>query len=177
MVEEENENGSEIGEAAAEKLLEESEDVVAEVPDMDATTTEQPEWAVLPSTVKLPHKGTQVAFIQIPANWTTNPTRGDRWCACWPLGETEERLAYQRARGDSIRTVSELAKQTIRVVDGAKADWSAIPNKLGSVVEFWSSIGPKGRQMIRNYYVRTHTVAQEEVLDFFSKHFVSMTVT
>ena len=135
-----------------------------------------PEWAVVPKNVKMPAKGCSVAFIRIPAKWTTDPARGDRWCMCWALNETDERLAYQRARGDNIRSVTELSKATIRVIDGYKADWSGVGTKPGAVSEFWSSIGPKGRAMIRNYYVRTHTVTDEEALDFFSNHFVIVTV-
>lgn len=179
-------NEEQMSEAEAEKILGDEEDVVEEaeatgdenepVLDPDAVATEVPDWATVPPNVKLPKKGLTVAFIRIPARWTADPASGDRWCCCWAITETEERLAYARARGDQMRSVAELAKQTIRVVDGEKADWSGEP-KPGSVISFWAKIGPKGRQMIRNYYVRTHMVQESEVLDFFSKHFVSMTVS
>lgn len=142
----------------------------------DASVTEPPDWAVVPQGLKLPEEGSQIAFIRIPARWTRSPSKGDRVCICWPIGETEERLAYQRSRGDAIRSVSELSKATIRAIDGHRADWSGNMNKPGSVTTFWSDIGPKGRSMIRNYYVRTHTVTDDEALDFFSQHFVSVTV-
>ncbi len=135
-----------------------------------------PGWATLPPGLKMPHQGVQVAFLRIPAKWTTNPSRGDRWCVCWPIGEMEERLAYSRSRGDMARSVGEMTKATIRVIDGKKADWSGEQTKPGSVAEFWNSIGPKGRQVVRNYYVRTHTVSEEEALDFFAKHYAHMTV-
>ena len=144
--------------------------------DDETSTSAVPEWASIPKGLKMPRAGCSVAFIRIPAAWTTDPARGDRWCACWQIGETEERLAYQRSRNDMQRSVNELAKATIRIIDGHKADWSGVNTKPGAVSEFWSSIGPKGRHMIRNYYVRTHTVSDEEVLDFFSNHFVNMTV-
>lgn len=162
----------EMSEEAAEAVLAGNE---PEEEHPDATSS-VPEWANIPKGLKLPRPGCSVAFMRIPAAWTTDPAKGDRWCACWQIGETEERLAYQRSRNDMQRSVNELSKATIRIVDGHKADWSGVATKPGSVSEFWSAIGPKGRHMIRNYYVRTHTVSDEEVLDFFSNHFVNMTV-
>lgn len=150
-------------------------DVVEEAPEPDESVSETPEWAKLPPGLKLPKAGCTVAYLRVPAQWTTDPSKGDRWCCCWVIGETEERLAYQRARGDMHRSISELAKATIRVVDGNKADWSGT-KKPGDVSEFWTAIGPKGRQMVRNYYVRTHTVSEEEQLAFFSQHFAVVTV-
>lgn len=117
-----------------------------------------------------------MAFLRIKASWTNDPSGGDRWCTVWQITETEEKLAYNRARGDQHRAVTELAKATIRVIDGTKADWSGDLFKKGSVAEFWGSIGPKGRLMIRNYYIRTHMVTDEETLDFFSNHFANVTV-
>lgn len=177
-----------LSEDEAEELLEgEHPDVVEEEPEDDAGEEEPaedmgpkdgiPSWATLPEGLKMPRPGVQVAFLRVPAKWTTDPGRGDRWCVCWPIGELEERLAYQRARGDAVRSVTEMAKASIRVVDGYKADWTGKPNAKGSVSEFWANIGPKGRQLVRNYYVRTHTVSEEEVLDFFSKHFAVLTVS
>lgn len=170
-------------ELAVEEMSEEAAEAVLageEPPEEGASKAEDanaiPEWAAIPKGVKMPNKGCSVAFMRIPAKWTTDPSKGDRWCCCWMLGETDERLAYQRSRGDMQRSVSELAKATIRVIDGHKADWSGVSTKPGAVSEFWSAIGPKGRQVIRNYYVRTHTVTDEEALDFFSNHFVNVTV-
>ena len=131
-----------------------------------------PPWAVLPAGVKPPSEGTQIGFIRIPAKWTLTPTKGDRVAVCWPLGETDEKLAYARARGDMVRSVSELSKQMIRACDGQRSRWDGKP---GDVPTFWNEIGAKGRQMIRNYYVKTHTVSDEESLDFFSNHFAVVT--
>lgn len=164
----------EMSEEAAEAVLAGEEPPDEEKKDEAANAV--PEWASIPKGVKMPNKGCSVAFMRIPAKWTSDPSKGDRWCCCWMLTEQDERLAYQRSRGDMQRSVSELAKATIRIVDGNKADWSGDGKKAGSVSEFWSSIGPKGRQVIRNYYVRTHTVTDEEALDFFSNHFVNVTV-
>jgi hypothetical protein len=171
-----------LGEEAAEAVLRgEQPDDEGAGPETDRggapeqSANAAPPWAAMPPNVKLPRQGCSVAFIRIPAAWTSNPSAGDRWCCCWAIGETEEKLAYTRSRNDMQRALVELAKATIRVVDGARADWSGKPGP-GSVQEFWTAIGPKGRHMIRNYYVRTHTVTDEEVLDFFTNHFVNVTV-
>ncbi len=170
----------EIDEEEAAKVFDEDDQTnqsrMQAAVDPEASATEPPEWAVVPDGMKLPEAGSQIAFVRIPAKWTRTPSKGDRMCICWPIGETEERLAYQRARGDQIRSLTELAKASIRAIDGCRTDWSGNMNKPGSITSFWSDIGPKGRSMIRNYYVRTHTVTDEEALDFFSQHFVSVTV-
>jgi hypothetical protein len=181
MNEEKDPEVKDLSEDEAERLLDgETPDVSEEEEDggtaaMTEDENGMPDWATIPPNVKMPKPGVQVAFLRIPAKWTSDPARGDRWCMCSPLTETEEMLAYNRARGNSLRSVTELSKQTIRVVDGTKANWSA-DGKPGSVNQFFSQIGAKGRQMVRNYYVRTHTVQDDEIADFFAKHFVSMTV-
>jgi hypothetical protein len=152
------------GEDRAANALEEAVD--------GAGSDTPPPWAVLPPGVKPPAEGTQIGFLRIPAKWTLTPTKGDRLAVCWPLGETDEKLAYARARGDMVRSVSELSKQMIRACDGHKARWDGKP---GDVATFWNEIGAKGRQMIRNYYVKTHSVSDEESLDFFSNHFAVVT--
>ncbi len=137
--------------------------------------TETPDWAVLPANLKPPSVGTQIAFMKIPAKWTLVPEKGDRTCALWPLGETDEKLAYARSRGDMVRSVTELSKQMIRMVDGYRTNWEGA-GKPGDIASFWNEIGAKGRHMIRNYYVKTHTVSDEDALDFFSNRFAVVTV-
>lgn len=144
--------------------------------DTAGASGEIPEWAQLPPGMKLPRKGNTIAFLRIPAAWTTDPGSGrDRWCVVWAIGETEEILAYKRSRGDAHRSVTELSKACIRVCDGSRARWDGKAGP-GDINEFWSAIGPKGRQMVRNYYMKTHSVTDEEALDFFSNHFVNVTV-
>lgn len=147
---------------------------MTEAMDPGTAQEEPPPWAVLPPGMKLPPQGTQVAFMRFEAGWTRTPAKGDRTCACWPIDETEEVLAYQRSRGNPVRSLSELAKASVRMVDGQKANWN--PGAPGSISKFWSEIGPKGRAMIRNWYIKTHNVTDEEALDFFSRHFVNVTV-
>jgi hypothetical protein len=168
----------ELDDEAADRAFEEddaaTQDRMAEA--MADAATEPPDWAAVPPNLAMPEEGSQIAFVRIPAKWTRRPAGGDRTCILWPIGETEERLAYARSRGDIVRSISELSKSAIRAVDGHKANWDGNLKKPGSVTEFWSAIGPKGRSMIRNWYVKTHNVTDEEALDFFSQHFVTVTV-
>lgn len=136
---------------------------------------EVPEWAVIPPKMKLPAVGVQMVFLRIPAKWTHDPSKGDRQCVLWPLEDHEEVQAYQRSRGDHAKSVIELAKACIKICDGEKADWTK-GGATSNVTKFWKAIGPKGRHMIRNYYAKTHLVTAEEALDFFSNHFVAVTV-
>lgn len=160
--------------AAAEALAETLEDAAV---DPDAGDAEgPPDWAAMPADVKLPPPGMKVAYLRIPAAMTANPFYGDLWCACWPISETEEIIAHARSRGNPQRAISEMAKQTIRVVNGNKADWSG-KKPAASVARFWAMIGPKGRQLVRNYYMRTHMVTDEEGALFFGQHFVTVTVS
>jgi len=140
---------------------------------IDAEGSEgKPEWADIPEGLKLPI-GESIAFIRIPGKWLRG--KGDRVCIVWPITELEERTAYARARGDSVRAVSELSKVCIRAIDGVKADWTGDASHPGNVNKFWDAIGPRGRLMIRNYYVQTHTVNTEDQADFFVNHFCVMT--
>jgi hypothetical protein len=169
----------ELSEEQAQAVLD-GEDVEesGDAPGPHQASGDAPQWGELPKGLTLPRKGNTVAFLRIPARWTTDPGSGrDRVCLVWAIGETEERLAYQRSRGDAHRSVNELAKACIRAVDGVKARWDGkAPGTNGDIHEFWTNIGPKGRQMVRNYYMKTHSVTDEEALDFFSNHFVNVTV-
>jgi len=161
----------------AARLLDEEQAVIDRqldeaVDEKSADLDGVPDWAVMPPGVNMPSDGTQIGFLRIPAKWTLTPTKGDRLAVVWPLSETDEKLAYARARGDMVRSVSELSKQSIRACDGRKARWDGKP---GDVPTFWNEIGAKGRQMIRNYYIKTHSVSDEESLDFFSNHFAVVT--
>lgn len=82
------------------------------------------------------------------------------------LSESEEKIAYKRSGGDSTRAIAELTKMSIRLIDGVKADRTGATGP-GNVNIFWAEIGTKLRQMLQNYYLRTHTLSQEEQTDFF----------
>lgn len=132
-----------------------------------------PEWATLPPGFQIP-PGKRLGWMRFRAEWTEAPQKGDRWCLMWTLSEAEEKAAYKRCAGDSTRALLELAKATIRVVDGVKADRTGAPGP-GNVNAFWAELGVKLRQMIQNYYLKTHTLSPEEQQDFFANCFVVTT--
>lgn len=136
---------------------------------------EPPEWAMIPDGIKFPPAGCQVAYIRIPAAFCREPEKGDRQCITWALDEVDENMANKRARGEASRVLGELSKQTIRAIDGKLADWTG-KDKTADPVRFFRDIGPKGRQVIRNYYVQTHNLNAEEAANFFSNHFAVVTV-
>ena len=74
---------------------------------------------------------------------------------------------HERHTPGEIRLYEEMAKRTIRVVDGHRADWAGRKTAAGSVVRFWEEIGPKARMFVINQYLQTHTPNAEETADFF----------
>jgi hypothetical protein len=134
--------------------------------DVDSSDKAIPEWVVIPGDLKVP-PGRQLMFVRFRAAWTDNPSKGDRHCIMWNLTEGDEKLALKRTRGDSYRTIDELTKQSIRAIDGVRADWIS-PTAVGSVSAFWTEIGGKCRQQLKNFYVKTHTLSTEETVDFFT---------
>lgn len=132
-----------------------------------AEDSDAPEWAPpVPAGLRIP-VGAQVTWLRIRAAWTAAPYKGDRVLLCWPLNEIEEGQALQRARGEQHRLVNELAKATVRLVDGAPADRTGTPNAPASVAALWRDLGPKGRHLVRTYYTRAHSLSDEETQDFF----------
>jgi len=128
-------------------------------------TESLPEWAVWPADLKIP-PGREVTFLRFRARWTAKPKGQDRQCIVWALSDADEKLAIQRARGESARSIAELTKQTVRGIDGKRTDWSQ-RDPSASPERFWDEIGPKGRMMLQNYYMKTHSLTQEDQLDFF----------
>ena len=108
----------------------------------------------------------QIGYFLFKPGLTERPDLGNRTCVTWGLSVADERLSKQAARGDSSRTYEELAKRTIRVLDGVRADWTGKGGR-GSVNRFWEEIGPKARSFIINAYMQTHTPTAEETADFF----------
>jgi hypothetical protein len=138
---------------------------------------ELPNWVEFPPGFKIP-PNKQVAFMLFRARWTDRPDKGDRWCMMWPLSDAEEKLALRRTRGESSRSLSELAKQMIHLIDGKKADWSKSPGPDSMDVErFWNEIGGRCRQQITNLYVKTHTLSAEDQKDFIENCLVVRTAT
>lgn len=149
-----------------------SETASNEQPDMGDEEEEvggaddMPEWAVLPNDLKIP-KGRVVAFILFRADWTDTPDKGDRQCIVWNLSDADERIALKRtAMGDGLGAVSELAKQSVRAVDGHRVDWSK-PKGPGSIDQFWREIGAKCRALVQRWYLQNHQLTDREQADFF----------
>lgn len=130
-----------------------------------------PPWALVPSDLAMP-QGKEVGFVMFRAEWTDFPKKGDRQCIIWSLTDNDEKNSIKRARGDRERAVSELAKGTIRAIDGRRVDWSG---KEGGGVDpnrFWNEIGPKCRQLLITSYLKTHALDAKEQDDFFTNCFV-----
>lgn len=140
---------------------------------LEGTTEGVPDWAALPPGFAIP-PGKRCGWMLFRAEWTDAPQKGDRWVMMWPLSESEEKLAYKRSNGESARAVAELTKATIRVIDGVKADRTGAIGP-GNVNAFWAEAGTKLRQMMQNYYLKTHTLSVEEQQDFFANCFVVTT--
>lgn len=134
-----------------------------------------PDWVIIPEGFKFP-KGRQVAFMLFRPEITVCQT--ERQCVLWSLSVSDEKLARKRTRGDSQSTFDELAKQTIRLIDGVKVDWTgkaSVTKGPGSIDKFYEDIGPQYRQMILNAYHKTHTLSLEQQADFFLNCFVVRT--
>ena len=131
-------------------------------PDQDA----RPAWAKVPPSLVLP-PGKQIGFMLFRAAWTDRPDLGDRTIVTWGLSVNDEKLARQASRGDSARAIDELAKRTIRAIDGVRADWTG-KRGAGDVNAFWEQVGPKCRPLIINAYWKLHSLTAEETADFFT---------
>jgi hypothetical protein len=145
----------------------EVEDVEDDEPEVPSQSAGEgiPDWCAVPEGWA-PPKGRQVWFLLLRASWTDVPNKGDRTLVLWTLTEADEKLALKRTRGESLRTIDELTKQIIRVVDGKRVDWAQGKACAAEVV--WNEIGTKLRQELKNFYVKTHTLTMEERTDFLS---------
>jgi hypothetical protein len=134
-----------------------------------------PEWCPpMPGNLKIP-RGRFAFPMRFREQWTDATWKGDRTCVVWSLSPGDEKLAYARARGDSARGASELAKQMIRVVDGLPA--TDVHGQPGCVDDFWAEIGGKCRQMLIRWYVQTHVLSDREQDDFFENCVAAVTGT
>jgi hypothetical protein len=162
----------ELSSAEAEREL--SGEPEAEFDPTAPTEGAVPEWVKEPVGLKYPSGGRQATYVQFRAAWTDCPEKGDRQCILWNLSEADEKLALKRTRGESLRTIDELTKQMIRVVDGVKANWTGVGP--GSVDVFWNDIGAKCRQQLKNLYAKTHMFSAEDAVDFFTNCIAVRTV-
>jgi hypothetical protein len=144
-----------------------------EEPELESTN-EVPAWAVLPPDLKIP-KGKQVYFIRIPADLTDRPNDGDHHCVAWNLNIADEDTALKRSRGEQFRVMRESCMQMIRAIDGHRVDWTnSNLNAPGNVKRWFNDIGPRGRLLVQNVYIRTHSVNNETSIRFFVDCFASM---
>jgi hypothetical protein len=181
-------------EAAAEKKATEDPDpLTAAADDPGEEEPGIPPWVMVPEGFSFPRGGRQVGFMRFPSEWTTRPDAGvafagpehdklardgsktikykmagklHRQCILWSLSVADEKLARAAARGDSLALYEELAKRTIRAIDGRVPDRDKGDLGEVSVKRFWEEIGPAFRQAIVNYYHRTHTLTDEQAAHF-----------
>jgi len=125
-----------------------------------------PDFVTFPSGFRVP-PGKEVIVMVFRAKWTDRPERGDRWCLLWSLSDADEKLALKRTRGESARSIGELAKQSIRLIDGKRADWTKTLAEGYDVDRFWDEIGAKCRQRVVDFYLKMHSLKAEELTDFF----------
>lgn len=162
--------------ALGEPVGEDADEAIDDPDDVESKPADAgpPEWAAVPSDLILP-KGKQIYFIRIKAEWTDRPNEGDRQCIAWNLNVADEDLALKRTRGEQTRVTRECCMMMVRAIDGHKADWTGgNANSPGNVRRWFDIIGPKGRMLLQNVYLRTHSVDTEVALRFFADCFASM---
>jgi hypothetical protein len=134
-------------------------------------TNTAPDWAQVPTQgtdgkpFRFP-RGVEVFFVRVRAHLTAARGKGDRILIVWGLSDGDEKLAFQRALSDSNRAITELAKQTIRAVDGHAASWDGRPGP-GNVDQLWRELGGKGRGQLVRLYTQLHVYDASEQADFF----------
>lgn len=124
-----------------------------------------PSWVKLPRDMKLP-KHRQVFYIRFRAAMTDTPDAGERQCIVWSNNIGDQKLAIMRSDGDPNKLPEQLAKQMIRSVDGAIADWTGEPG-VGNIDVWWDAIGPKCRSILDRLFVQLHVAKPDELVDFF----------
>lgn len=135
----------------------------------DGDTSEKlPEWAknAIPSDMRFrPPPGVVMHFLRFRKELTKQGTRakGDRVVIVWELSLQEERVARSRTFGDSTRTYEELSKMMLRAVDGTYIDQSH-PDLVDRT---WDEIGPRYRNTMNLWYLRTHNLSEDDRLRFF----------
>jgi hypothetical protein len=132
-----------------------------EIPRVDGA----PDWAVIPPGFN-PPKGVQLYFMRFRGAWTEKPNKGERQCILWSLSVGDEKNALSRARGDVLRTLDEMSKQTVRAIDGQLVDWTGT-NAEANLDVWWNEIGPRCRALLQRHYTQTHNLSSKEQDDFF----------
>lgn len=135
-----------------------------------------PSWATMPQGVRVP-KGLRVIYMRFPSDWTSAPDKGVplpevgeglfRWTCAWELTDSEELLGYKRGMGDGARSLGELAKQMLRVIDGREANWGAAGGDPSSIDQWWTELGPRCRGVVKRVYDQLHVLSPVEQVSFF----------
>jgi hypothetical protein len=107
--------------------------------------------------------------VRMRANLTARPDLGDRICVLWNLSSQEEDAALRRCGGDSLKTLGELTKMTVRIVDGVLVDYSRKnPARAANVNAFWEDVGSAYRKALKSIYAKNHSLTPAETADFLS---------
>lgn len=131
----------------------------------EPTSNEIPEWAKVPAGMKFP-KGKQVIFMRFRPGMTDTPSKGERQAIIWSNSIGDQKLAYIRADKDPNKMSEQLAKQTVRSIDGLRVDWSGEITSA-NIDTWWDEIGPKSRGIIDKLYMQLHYASRDEAVDFF----------
>jgi hypothetical protein len=125
-----------------------------------------PPWVKIPPGLIYP-PGRRIVALNFLAKWTDTPKKGDRQCILWPLSENDERLAYQRTRGESAMAMNELAKQMVRAIDGHIITWG--DGQPSDITVWWTEIGAQCRMLVKNAYTKMHTLEAKDLVTFFTE--------
>jgi len=131
----------------------------------DATEEGIPDWVRVPPGMKIP-RNKQVIYLRFRADMTDTPAKGERQAIIWSNNLGDQKLAIMRSDRDPNKMAEQMAKQMLRSVDGAVADWTGEPG-IGNVDVWWDAIGPKCRSILDRLFVQLHVAKQEELADFF----------
>ena len=117
-------------------------------------------------------RGKQPIFVRLRAEWTETPHLGERQCVMWGITVREEHMADKRAEDSGSRVMYERAKLSIRLIAAAEHATLMPVDNSKSVPDadpdiFWEQIGMKGRNLLVNLFVQTHSLDAEERRDFF----------
>lgn len=133
-----------------------------------------PQWALIPDDPFRFPKGRKVVFIRMRAYLTDVPGKGERQCILWPLSVGDVEFAASRSHGNAARFEQELAKQSIRAIDGKAVDWTV--ESIGTSANvFWREIGQAYRVQIVRLNNMLNSMNPKETVDFL-EHCVSLVV-
>lgn len=156
------------GELTAEELreLDGKHAVSVKAPPRGGQIAGAPAWAVVPPDLVVP-PGEVVMFLRLPKAMTRGAE--DHHVILWELNYADEKRARSRAkaRGEADY-LDDLTMQSIRAIDGARADWSGEPGP-GAVLAFYDKGARyRGRFLLKLMFQRMHNIDPEESMRFFA---------